>query len=63
MSFLSTAMKADTRGKQEWMYLEDFPVIGGAEVGDVYNEALMRLGQYADEHLAQYQTSLRRAKA
>lgn len=52
---------SDTRFRQSWLYLEDFPIVSNSSIEATRNEVATKLADYADTYLGTYKAELKRA--
>jgi hypothetical protein len=52
--------RGDTRFRQSWLYLDDFPAVSASTVESLRADLLPKLSAYADAYLHDYNTGLRR---
>jgi hypothetical protein len=52
--------RSDTRFRQSWVFLEDFPAVEASTVESLRQELLSKLSAYADNYLRDYDATNRR---
>ena len=62
MMTMPAQKRGDTRFRQSWLFLEDFPLVSAASVETLRADLLPKLTAYADAYLRDYDSSARRSQ-
>lgn len=59
---MPSGQRVDTRFRQSWLFLDDFPMISGSSVNEVYSGVMAKLQQYAAAYIGEFDTRLKRGQ-